>query len=149
MAVDIARVNRRRFLRGTGVALAVPWLEVAAPLHAAAATAEPMRRLACFYMPDGVPMPLREDPAYREWSWFPHGAGSDFTFSKCLDPLEPLRQHVTVLSGFSHPHARSIHGNCNADQFLTGAATGGGGDYANAISLDQVFAAHVGDRTRL
>ena len=149
MAVDIARVNRRRFLRGTGVALALPWLEAAVPRHAAATTAEPLRRLACFYMPDGVPMPLREDPAYREWSWFPHGAGSDFTFSKCLDPLEPLRQHVTVLSGFSHPHARSIHGHCNADQFLTGAATGGGGDYANAISLDQVFAAHVGDRTRL
>ncbi len=149
MAVEIARVNRRRFLRGTGVALALPWLEAAAPLHAATAAAEPMRRLACFYMPDGVPMPLREDPAHHDWSWFPHGAGSEFTFTKCLDPLEPLRQQLTVLSGFSHPHARSIHGHCNADQFLTGAATGGGGDYANAISLDQVFAAHVGDRTRL
>jgi len=149
MAVEIPHVNRRRFLRGTGVALALPWLEAAAPLSAAPAAAEPMRRLACFYMPDGVPMPLREDPAHRDWSWFPHGSGSDFTFTKCLDPLEPLRQQLTVLSGFSHPHARNIHGHCNADQFLTGAATGGGGDYANAISLDQVFAAHVGDRTRL
>ena len=149
MALDMASVNRRRFLRGTGVALALPWLEVAGRARGAATEAEPMRRLACFYIPDGVPMPLREDPAYHDWSWFPHGAGRAFTFSKCLDPLEPLRNEVTVLSGFSHPHARSIHGHCNADQFLTGAATGGRGDYANSISLDQVFAAHVGDRTRL
>ncbi|MCH7920525.1 MAG: DUF1552 domain-containing protein, partial [Planctomycetes bacterium] len=46
------------------------------------------------------------------------------------------------------PAARSIHGHSSADQFLTGAPTGTRGDYRNAISLDQEFAAHVGDQTR-
>lgn len=150
MGPILASFDRRRFLRGTGVALALPWLE-SAVVRAAGATAatEPARRLACFYMPDGVPMPLANDPAYEDWAWFPHGNGRDFRFTKCLDPLEPLRSQVTVLSGFSHPAARSIHGHSNADQFLTAAPTGGSGDYSNGISLDQVYAEQVGDRTRL
>ena len=104
--------------------------------------------MACFYLPDGVPMPLAEDPAHKDWAWFPHGAGKKFSFTKCLEPLEPIRDEVTVLSGFSHPAARNIHGHSNADQFLTGAATGARGDYQNSVSLDQEFAAHVGDQTR-
>ena len=99
-------------------------------------------------MPDGVPMPLAQDPAHKEWAWFPHGRGTEFTFTKCLDPLEPLRDELTVLSGLSHPSVRNIHGHSNADQFLTGAATGATGEYRNSISLDQEFAAHVGDQTR-
>ena len=93
-------------------------------------------------------MPLAEDPAHKDWAWFPHGSGKNFTFTKCLEPLEPLRDELTVLSGLSHPSARSIHGHSNADQFLTGAPTGASGDYKNSISLDQEFAAHVGDQTR-
>ncbi len=99
-------------------------------------------------MPDGVPMPLAEDPAHKDWAWFPHGSGKNFTFTKCLEPLEPLRDELTVLSGLSHPSVRNIHGHSNADQFLTGAPTGPSGDYRNSISLDQEFAAHVGDQTR-
>ncbi len=93
-------------------------------------------------------MPLAEDPAYQDWAWFPHGSGKEFVFTKCLDPLESLRDEVTILSGLSHPSARSIHGHSNADQFLTGAPTGPAGDYVNSISLDQEFAAHVGEQTR-
>ena len=93
-------------------------------------------------------MPLKEDPAYHDWSWFPQGQGKDFRFTKCLEPLEPLRDDVTVLGGLSHPAARSIHGHSNADQFLTGAHTGGHGDYQNSISLDQLFAAQAGEHTR-
>ena len=40
-----------------------------------------------------------------------------------------------MLSGFSHPRSRDVHGHNNADQFLTAAATGGGDtDYTNTIS---------------
>ncbi|PQO38084.1 DUF1552 domain-containing protein [Blastopirellula marina] len=148
MTHRFASLDRRCFLRGTGIALALPWLETFSNLAAAAPADSQRKRLACFYMPDGVPMPLREDPAHEDWAWFPHGSGRDFTFTKCLDPLEPLRDELTVLSGFSHPSARSIHGHSNADQFLTGAATGAAGDYHNSISLDQEFAEQVGDQTR-
>jgi len=101
-------------------------------------------------MPDGVPMPLESDPAYTDWSWFPHGSGQDFKFTKCLDPLEPLRNDLTVFSGLSHPAVRGVHGHRNADQFLTGADTGDSHDgYQNSVSLDQVFAEHVGVQTRI
>jgi hypothetical protein len=148
MKTTFSSLDRRRFLRGSGVALALPWFESFARFAGAAEQPAGRKRLACFYMPDGVPMPLAEDPAHQDWSWFPHGSGKKFKFTKCLEPLEPLRDELTVLSGLSHPSVRSIHGHSNADQFLTGAATGPSGDYRNAISLDQEFAAHVGDQTR-
>ncbi|MFT4688754.1 MAG: hypothetical protein ACJASX_004351 [Limisphaerales bacterium] len=94
-------------------------------------------------------MPLPEDPAHQDWAWFPHGNGRDYTFTKCLEPLAPLRNEMTVLSGLSHPAGRDVHGHNNADQFLTAAATGTGDtDYRNSISLDQEYARHVGRQTR-
>ena len=144
MNTKLCTLDRRRFLRGVGgFALALPAFETFAGIAGAAEKPANPRRLACVYLPNGVPMPLEDDPAYEDWSWFPHGAGEDFTFSKCLDPLEPLRDELTVLSGMSHPAARNTHGHHNADQFLTGAAIGGRGDYKNSISLDQVYAAHI------
>lgn len=147
--MNLNSLDRRRFLRGTGVALALPLFE---SVHAAPAFtadgATDIKRLACIYFPDGVPMPLPEDPAHKDWAWFPHGGGKEFTFSKCGEPFEPLRNELTVLSGFSHPASRKVHGHSNADQFLTAAATGQSGPYANTISLDQVYAAHVGEQTR-
>lgn len=146
---EIHSIDRRKFLRGTGIALALPCLETFSATSALGKeTPSSRKRLACFYLPDGVPMPLEEDPAHKDWSWFPHGRGKDFAFTKCLDPLEPLRQDVTIFGGLSHPPARNIHGHSNADQFLTGAATGATGSYRNTVSLDQVFAAEVGDQTR-
>ncbi len=149
MTLKLDSLDRRRFLRGSGVALALPLLgSVTESVQAAAKPANP-RRLACFYFPDGVPMPLPEDPAYKEWLWFPHGNGKEFEFTKCFEPLASLRDELTVLSGFSHPHGRIVHGHNNADQFLTGASTGtGDSHYKNTISLDQEYAKHVGSQTR-
>jgi hypothetical protein len=150
MNTHLSTLDRRNFLRGvSGFALALPAFETFARTAGAAEKPADRKRLACFYLPNGVPMPRQDDPAYQDWSWFPQGSGKDFTFSKCLDPLEPLRDELTVFSGLSHPPARTIHGHSNADQFLTGAATGGRGDYKNTISLDQRFAAHVGEQTRI
>lgn len=148
---DLARLDRRRFLRGSAFALALPWFESVAAAWPASRDDEgeaKRRRLACVYFPDGVPMPLKEDPAFEDWSWFPHGSRKEFRFTKCLEPLAPLRERLTVYSGLSHPAVRDVHGHSNADQFLTGADTGAKGNYRNSISLDQVFAAQVGDETR-
>ncbi|MEY2725476.1 MAG: hypothetical protein RLZZ458_1343 [Planctomycetota bacterium] len=149
MGIHPTALDRRRFLRGSGIALALPLLPSAVGRGDQPVSSTPPKRLACFYQPDGVPMPLANDPAFTEWAWFPHGNGSDFKLTRCLEPLEPLRQHLTVLSGFSHPSARSIHGHSNADQFLTGAPTGPSGEYRNGISLDQQYALAVGEQTRV
>ena len=146
--MKISSLDRRKFLRGSGVALALPWFESFNQIASAASPQEKSKRLACFYLPDGVPMPLEKDPSFNDWSWFPHGAGKDFTLTKCMETLEPLKQELTVFSGLSHPAVRRVHGHANADQFLTGADTGADGDYQNSISLDQVFAKHAGKHTR-
>jgi hypothetical protein len=134
------------------MALALPLLASGTPLLATLDTRPNQqtnpKRLACIYFPDGVPMPLPEDPAYQDWSWFPHGSESNFTFTKCTDVFESLRKELTVLSGFSHPEARKVHGHRNADQFLTAAKIRREGAYKNSISLDQVYAEHIGDQTR-
>ena len=141
-------IDRRRFLQGTGIALALPRLESFA--SDSATQSENPRRFVSVYHPDGVGLPLKNDPAWTDWSWFPRpGEGErDFQLTKVLDVLEPLRNDITIYSGLSHPAVRQVHGHSNADQYLTGAATGGHGAYKNSISLDQVYAAHIGDFTR-
>ncbi len=150
MKWNMNTIDRRRFLRGSGIALAMPMFgSLAGPMARGVESKPNPKRLGCFYFPDGVPMPLPEDPAYKEWAWFPHGSGSDFTLTKCMEPLEQVKDELTVLSGLSHPKSRSIHGHNNADQFLTSALTGGGDkEYKNTISLDQEYVKHVGDQTR-
>ena len=147
--MNLSSLDRRKFLRGAGVALALPWLETFAVSARAADDSVQRKRLACFYLPDGVPMPLEKDPSFKDWSWFPHGGRKDFTLTKCMETLEPLRNELTVFSGLSHPAVRQVHGHRNADQFLTGADTGAMDDqYQNSISLDQVFATQAGEHTR-
>ena len=137
---------RRSFLRASGLALALPWLETFA--------ADPPvpddtpKRFVSIYHPDGVGLPLKTDPAWKDWSWFPRGGEKDFLLTRVLDVLEPLRNEITIYSGLSHPAVRKVHGHSNADQYLTGAATGGHGAYRNSISIDQVYAAQAGEFTR-
>ncbi len=139
-------LSRRTFLHGTGVALALPWLESFA--IGQPTSPQTPKRFLSVYHPDGVGLPLKSDPAWTDWSWFPQGGEQDFRLTKVLDVLEPLRSDITVYSGLSHPAARSVHGHSNADQYLTGAPIGGNGPYRNTISLDQVYAEHAGDSTR-
>ncbi len=150
MRLKMQQLDRRRFLRGSGFALSLPLFGSFLPVAVGSETNDNPKRLGCFYFPDGVPMPLPEDPAYQDWAWFPHGNGREFKFTKCMQPLEGLKNELTVLSGYSHVRSRNVHGHNNADQFLTAAATGNGDtDYQNTISLDQVYASHVGEQTRI
>lgn len=140
------RISRRCLLRGAGLALTLPWFETFASANPV--LNETPKRFLSVYHPDGVGLPRKDDPAWKDWSWFPRGGEHDFQLTKVLDVLEPMRSEITIYSGLSHPAARQIHGHSNADQYLTGAATGGHGAYKNSISVDQVYAAHAGDFTR-
>ena len=138
--------KRRQFLQGTGLALSLPWLETYAKAHRV--ESQTPRRFVSIYHPDGVGLPLKTDPAWKDWSWFPRGGERDFELTKVLDVLEPLRNDITIYSGLSHPAARTVHGHSNADQYLTGATIGGHGPYKNTVSVDQVYAMHIGESTR-
>lgn len=141
-------IPRRNFLCGAGVALALPWLESLAVADSAKSTVTTPKRFLSVYHPDGVGLPLKSDPAWKDWSWFPRGGEKDFELTKVLDVLEPLRSDITIYSGLSHPAARKVHGHSNADQYLTGANIGGHGPYKNSISVDQAIAEHAGEFTR-
>jgi hypothetical protein len=146
MTPETFLMNRRTFLRGSGVALALPWFETFAESGAKRQAAP--KRFLSVYHPDGVGLPLQSDPAWADWSWFPRGGEKDFVLTKVLDVLEPLRKEITIYSGLSHPSARQVHGHSNADQYLTGANIGEHGPYKNTVSLDQVYAEQIGDQTR-
>ena len=146
MSNKAVSLHRRSFLRASGLALALPWLETFAADPQA--SDDTPKRFVSIYHPDGVGLPLETDPAWKDWSWFPRGGEKDFHLTKVLDVLEPLRNEITIYSGLSHPAVRKVHGHSNADQYLTGAATGGHGAYRNSISIDQVYAAQAGEFTR-
>lgn len=137
------KFNRKTFLKGSGIALALPWLETFADEKSNSTP----KRFVSIYAPDGVGVPLKEDPAYKDWSWFPQGGEKDFRLTKVLDVLEPLRNEISIYSGLSHPAGRKLHGHHNADQYLTAAATTKQ-EYKNSISLDQLYAKHIGQKTR-
>jgi hypothetical protein len=89
------RFDRRALLRGTGVCLALPWLETFAKDAAPAA----QRRFVCIANPFGM---IHD-------AFFPAQEGLDTTLPNNLAPLEPLRGKFTVFSnldhGFSSGHA--------------------------------------------
>ena len=87
-------LSRRTFLRGTGIALALPWLETFAVGNPR--QNETPKRFVSVYHPDGVGLPLKSDPAWKDWSWFPRGGEQDFELTKVLDVLEPLRSDITI-----------------------------------------------------
>lgn len=132
-------LSRRSFLRGTGVALALPMLEsmtsvFAAPAKAAA-DAAPRRMFAICnnlgLLPD---------------QFFPTGNGRDYTPSPYLEMLAAQRNDFTVFSGVSHPFVDGSH--ASEACFLTAAPHPGSGSFRNSISLDQAIAEQIGVRTR-
>ena len=72
-------LDRRTFLKGTGVALSLPFLESMALGAGPKTAAELPRRMCCIYFPFGVSLPPegRDD---SDWNWFPKGEGRDFQF---------------------------------------------------------------------
>ncbi|MCA9210846.1 MAG: DUF1552 domain-containing protein [Pirellulaceae bacterium] len=145
-----SQISRRTVLRGLGVSVALPWLEAMGPLTAWAGTTEAEKaapnRLAFLYVPNGVNMA----------DWTPASDGADFELTPILKPLENVRDKLMVLSGLTADKARP-HGDGGGDHaralaaFLTGAQPRktDGTDIRAGISVDQVAAARLADRTRL
>jgi hypothetical protein len=145
--------SRRAFLRGVGVAMALPALESLQPAVAAVAgTAGPMAttatgaplRTAFVYFPNGA----------IPGAWWPTGAGTDFVLGKTLAPLEGMRQHIQILRGLDHhtadggPDGGGDHARANSC-FLTGVRLKkSASDIHAGVSFDQVLAKHYGDQTR-
>lgn len=130
-------LDRRRFLRGAGAAVALPLLDCMSPLHAQAAAPKP-RRAVFVYIPNGV----------NVLTWQITKAGADYAFPEPMKPLEKHRALMTPISGLHHPNGIGQAHVC-ADTWLTGAKIGqDGGSYKNSVSCDQVIAEVTSPATR-
>ncbi|MEM0896828.1 MAG: DUF1552 domain-containing protein [Verrucomicrobiota bacterium] len=78
--------------------------------------------------------------------FFPDGFGKDFTFSPTLQPLEWLRERMTVVSHTDH---NMVSGHGREVAFLSGVLPTEGGVFPEKnMSIDQLFARHVGSQVR-
>src|SRR5919107_333792 len=136
-------LSRRAVLKGAGVTIALPLLDAMVPAGTALAqtAAAPSPRLAFVYFPHGA---LQDQ-------WTPTRIGRDFDFPFILQPLEPLREYVTVVSGLRNKGGESAspHGiieetwlNCVSPR-QRNLKTGVG------ITADQIAARHLGKDTSL
>ena len=148
MARKSWHVNRRTFLRGTGVSLGLPWLECM-PSVAKETSETPAvtpSRLCALYFGFGVSLP-KEDSEERQWRWFPNGEGREYELTETLMPLQRHRQQMTILGGLSHPNGRKMGAHDTGDTFLTGAFLNNK-MLRNTVSLDQVAAYSSPAQTR-
>jgi hypothetical protein len=128
-------LSRRTFLRGTGVAIALPFLDAMRPAFGAGKVAVP-RRMVCVETNMGIL------PQF----FFPEKSGKDYAASPYLERLAKFRDQFTVFSGVSHP---GVTGGHAAEKcFLTGTPHPERGGFRNWVSLDQFAAEQLGNRTR-
>ncbi len=143
MTKKALQLDRRTFLRGAGVAVALPFLEAMrfGPRR------EAPRRLCYVYFPNGASMPEENDEKWGKWRWFPHRAGADYQFTEVLSCLEPFRNRLSLLGGLSHPLSRELLGHLAGDTWLT-AGDVRADAYHNLVSVDQVAAEALKQHTR-
>ncbi len=131
-------LHRRTFLRASGAAIGLPFLDAMVPAFAKAARAAVTipRRLVAIHVP------LSWMPQF----FLPQPDAVGTARSPYLDLLGGHRGRFTVFSGLAHPGIHSGHsaGQC----FLTGAPGPGEPTFRNSQSLDQFAADRIGLATR-
>lgn len=128
-------LSRRTFLRGTGVVMALPFLDAMSPLRAAEGQTVPRRMI-------GIETNMGILPQF----FFPEKAGRDYELTPYLQKLAANRNDFTVFSGTSHPGVTGAHAAEKC--FLTGTPHPERGGFRNWVSLDQFAAEQIGSRTR-
>ncbi|MEZ0275228.1 MAG: DUF1552 domain-containing protein [Roseimicrobium sp.] len=133
-----APLSRRSFLRGSGISLALPFLDAMWSRSMLAADAPPPKRLVTVCTALGIYGP----------DFFPTNNGRDYTLTPYLDLLKEHRQDFTVFSGLSHPEQSGRDGHASEMTWLTSARHPGLGGFRNTISIDQYVAEKIGFETR-
>jgi hypothetical protein len=143
MIITRKSIARRTFLKGMGVALALPTLDAMTP--ALAVPAKAPLRLAFVYLPNGMDM--------RNWN--PGYEGAFGELPSTLKSLEPVKDDILMLSNLSHAtgnawqdgggdHGRACGG------YLTGVhVRKSTTDIHAGVSIDQLVAKKIGGETRL
>jgi hypothetical protein len=133
------KISRRNLLRGIGVTMALPWLESLQAEN----LAEPPRRLAYIFMPNGV------WPA----DWTPPGDSESFALTRHLQPLAPLKEDILLVENLWNKNTVGRNGHWpKVPAWLSGGfveRTTGGDLDSGGTTIDQFIAQHTNPGTPL
>lgn len=125
-------LNRRTFLKASGLSLALPWMESLGGFAYGEKPIAAPQRLLMVCLPLGI---------YRD-AIIPAEAGSKYQAPDYLALLDDFRDRYTVISGLDHP---GVNGGHSAEpRIFTGVPS----HQKNARSLDQYLASKIGQQTR-
>jgi hypothetical protein len=132
-------LDRRRFLKGSGVAVALPLLDAMTPAftRAAASSTSPRRFVA-----------MNASLGFHGPFLYPGTPGKNYALTPYLEQLKEHRQDFTLFSGLSHPSQNGNNGHASELTWLTSAQRPGLAGFKNTISLDQLIAKEIGAATR-
>src|SRR6476469_6052545 len=143
MFITSKTIPRRTFLKGAQAALALPLLDAMIPAATAWAKtpAKPVPRLGFVFIPMGC----------DQTRWTPPGEAMLAELSPILSPLEPVKNHVTVITNTRLQNAYpGTHDTSNA-AFLSAAPAKHteSSDYYCGTTIDQIAARQIGRETQL
>jgi hypothetical protein len=136
-------LSRRTFLRGTGVTLALPFLESMVAAQTPSPT--PKTRMSFIFYPHGVTMD----------KWVPATTGTGFEFTPILKSLENYRDYINIVSNTYAPTAYGADASAAANHarssavFLSAAKPDEGARPVLGETVDQVAARAIGQDTPL
>lgn len=136
--------DRRTFLRGLGVTMALPWMESlrvwgddARPNQAGS---EAPVRLAVMFAGNG----------FHAREWWAKESAAGLEFGQVLAPLNDLRDKTLFIRGLYNEQA--LKGNIHSSQtgnLLSGAPLAPGGEIRSGTSVDQLLAQTYGRSTKV
>jgi hypothetical protein len=144
MNYQFGHPSRRHFLRGVGVALALPWME-SLPLFgqtaAAVKASSPPLRLGIVFFSNGV------EPIH----WWAKGSGADMQLGPAALPMMPHREDMVFIQGlYNQTAAASTSPHLGRMNVLSGAPVSlDPGEIRVGTSMDQVIASQIGGRTAI
>ncbi len=131
---------RRTFLKAAGATIALPLLDAMIPAATALANtpAAPAPRLGFIYVPHGAVME----------KWTPAAEGANFPLSPILEPLAPLKNHLSVISNIGNKPAesRAVHALVPGTWLSCVHPKEGATPHAG-VTVDQMAAARIGQQT--
>jgi len=142
MIVTKKFIPRRTILKGMGAAVALPFLGAMVPAFAetAKSAANPPTKFAFLYVPHGV----------HRAEWNPTTVGKDFEFTRILKPLEPLREHVNVITNLNLCQQPLPNGHFQGvAMWLNGTAPNPGSEVKSGKTIDQMIVEKYGQDTPL
>ena len=129
-------LSRRTFLRSSGVAIGLPFLNAMQP-RANGASTTVKRRMVAINIAFG----------FHAQNFNPVNAGRGYELSHYLKEIGEFRDDFSVITGTSHPSVGG--GHLAHKSFLTSAKNPTGAGFKNTISLDQYAVEQLDQETRL